>query len=564
MEIIVPQLETLPDGTLDIWPSLGPQIIEFLEDRFVYGPGPLKGEPYKVRDDFRYLLMRAYEHFPDGYHLKFGDIDMDMSGRRHFTEVNVSLPKGAAKTEFMALIALVELHPDAPIRFNGYDPKAPGGLAPGRSVVSPYIPMLAPTKDMLDDLAYGAAKEIASLIDDAGLFDVTNERIQIQGEADSRILPVAPNPNALDGKKPTFQCIDEPHRLYEDRHRKSYATMKNNLPKRKMDDAWQLTCTTAGDPAEPSIARDQYQQGLRMAAGKVKSDEARTFFYHRQTSDANAKFDTMGDRLRALKEASGEEVFGFRDPIPTAAMWDEAGADRSYLERVWCNRWVQSAQTAFDVQKFRALGDPTLRIQPGNQVVVGFDGARREDSTAIVVTEIDTGIQVLAGLWERPDEEDLDGQGWEVPVSEVDEVMTSIFEDYRVEFAFCDPPYWQEQISIWAGRWEGRVISWYTKNINPMYYALRAYNEAIESGDLAHNGDSDLVRHVGNAGKNMLSQYDDEGLQKYRLVKLNKKRKYDAAMAAVLSWAARMHALAKGAEQKEDPGEFYDAPQRLR
>lgn len=117
MEIIVPQLEMLPDGTLDIWPSLGPQIIEFLEDRFVYGPGPLKGEPYKVRDDFRYLLMRAYEHFPDGYHLKFGDIDMDMSGRRHFTEVNVSLPKGAAKTEFMALIALVELHPDAPIPF---------------------------------------------------------------------------------------------------------------------------------------------------------------------------------------------------------------------------------------------------------------------------------------------------------------------------------------------------------------------------------------------------------------------------------------------------------------
>lgn len=119
-----------------------------------------------MRDDVRYILYRAYEHYPEGYTIEYGDETVELSGRRHFNKVAVSLPKGSSKTEVMALVSLMELHPDAPVRFNGYDPSAPGGLAPGRSVVSPFIPLLAPTKDQLDDLAYGAVKTIAQNIED--------------------------------------------------------------------------------------------------------------------------------------------------------------------------------------------------------------------------------------------------------------------------------------------------------------------------------------------------------------------------------------------------------------
>lgn len=179
-------------------------------------------------------------------------IKENVTGRRVFRFVNVSLPKGSAKTELMSLIALTELHPDAPIRFNGYDPNAEGGLAPGRSVVSPFIPILAPTKDQLDDLEYGAAMVIASDADpDGQVFDVNKERIMVVGESESKILPVAASGGRLDGLKPTHQSIDESHHLFEDRHRKAYRAMVNNLPKRKEDDAWQMTCTTAGDPSEP-------------------------------------------------------------------------------------------------------------------------------------------------------------------------------------------------------------------------------------------------------------------------------------------------------------------------
>lgn len=460
------------------------------------------------------------------------------------THVHVTNGLVTHNTEVMALVSMMELHPDAPVRFAGYDPKAPGGMKPGRSVTSPLIPLLAPTKDQLDDLAYGACKVIAESCEDAALFDVTNDRIMIQGEGESKIIPVAASASRLDGLKPTFQGIDEPHRLFTDRHRASYATMGNNLPKRAVDDPWELTCTTAGDPNEPSVARDQYETGLKTQAGLMELD--RTFFYHRQTSDENAKFDTMGERLRALKEASGEEVAAYRDLFSVAAEWDKPGADKTYLERVWCNRWTQSAQTAFDAQAFKDLGDQSLIIEPGSLVTLGFDGAVTQDSTGLVMTEVETGIQNLVGLWERPAE----AEEWRVPIEDVNDIVDSLFESYDVWGLYCDPPYWQESISRWTGLYEGQVIEWPTRNLNNIYYAIRSYREAIDSGDLGHDGNPDLVRHVANAGMNVQAQTDDEGHYKFRLAKISQDRKFDACMAAILSWQARLDALKKGAENQ--------------
>ena len=109
MEIIVPKPQFDDNG--NPWPTLGPQICDFLEAKFHYGPGPLRGEPYVVRPDFRYLIYRAYEHYPEGYTLDYDGEKVDMSGRRHFNMVNLSLPKGSAKTELMALISNVEQLP---------------------------------------------------------------------------------------------------------------------------------------------------------------------------------------------------------------------------------------------------------------------------------------------------------------------------------------------------------------------------------------------------------------------------------------------------------------------
>ena len=145
---------TVPvDATL--FPTLGPQVCAFIEDRLVFGPGDLRGQPAVLDDEKRALIYRMYEIFPQGHLL---------AGRRRFKRVGISLPKGLAKTELAAWIAACELHPEAPVRCIGWDED---GQPIGGPVSDPYIPLVAYTEEQSDELAYGALRVILQRRPDA-------------------------------------------------------------------------------------------------------------------------------------------------------------------------------------------------------------------------------------------------------------------------------------------------------------------------------------------------------------------------------------------------------------
>ncbi len=78
------------------YPSLGADVIDFIETNLVFGPGDLRGMPAKVDPEKRALIYRAYEVYP---------YEHPQAGRRRFRRVAISLRKGSAKTEFAAWIA---------------------------------------------------------------------------------------------------------------------------------------------------------------------------------------------------------------------------------------------------------------------------------------------------------------------------------------------------------------------------------------------------------------------------------------------------------------------------
>ena len=157
--LIVPPLDEEP------WPTLGPQVCDFIEERAIFGPGSLKGQPARLSDEKRAIIYRAYEIFPRGHALE---------GRRRFKRVGWSVRKGLAKTEVLSWIAYAELHPEAEVRFDGWDAY---GDPVGRPVNSPYIPLLADTKDQTEELAYGSLFTVVTEGPDADLFDAGLDRI---------------------------------------------------------------------------------------------------------------------------------------------------------------------------------------------------------------------------------------------------------------------------------------------------------------------------------------------------------------------------------------------------
>lgn len=547
MKIVVPK-----DDGIE-YPTLGPQVCDFIEERFVFGPGSLAGQPVVLDRDQKELIWRAYEHVPRGFRVE----DIDQSGKRRFDRVSWSVRKGSMKTETMAYIGGVEIHPDAPVRFAGYDPTAPGGLKTGRPVNDPYVPFLAHTKEQVEELGYGALKAILETCDDADLFDCTLTRIiQLNkyGKAAGKCVPLAGSPNSRDGARTTMQGLDETHRLYSENHRAAIETMLNNLPKRSStEDPWQLSTTTAGEPGQGSYAEDEFEEGMANWEGRKKT--ANFFFMHRQASD-DKKFDTMANRIEAIKEATGPGVAKWTDFVRIAAMWDREGADPQYLERVWGNRWTQTGSHAFDADAFALLGDPSLKIQDGAFCTLGFDGAVFQDSTALVLTEISTGIQNVLGLWERPDDLGNDENGdpikWRVPEAEVDAAVEDAFSRFQIWRMYGDPPHWVESMARWSAKYPDQVVEFWTKNHTAMFYAVKNYQNGIRGGDIGHDGNEDFVRHIRNTGKRTLTGEDEDGQPKFILCKIKRERKFDAAVAAVLSWEARMDAIEEGAVPEEN------------
>jgi hypothetical protein len=538
------------------WPTLGPAIADLIEERAIFGPGSFGGQPAVLDDEKRGILYQLYEVHPQGDRL---------AGRRRFKRGVLELRKGLAKTEFGAWITYAELHPDAPVRFDHWDSD---GNPIGKPVRFPYIPMMAVTEGQVSELAYGVLKYIVEEGPDADLFDSGEDRIirlGDHGQVDGRAVPVANAPGARDGALTSFEYFDEPHRLYLPTHKSAHNTMTANLEKRPLEDPWGLYTSTAGKPGQGSIQEDLHKEAELIDEGKIK-DPAMMFFC-RWAGDEHDDISTIELRVAAIADATGPSgEYGPGQFEGIAKQWDAVGADLSYLERVWMNRWRMSASQAFDIVQWNrpaagyepegyervegqkaGLSRPGEVIPPGAFVAGGFDGARFRDATALVITDIRTGLQELWGLWERP--EDL--EEWEVPEDEVTELVQELMTRFDVWKIYCDPPHWTETVGAWSVKWPDQIEEFWTAQSKRMAYTIREYLEAWDSGTLGHNplhpNDADLTRHLGNADRKELRIRDDEDKPLWVMQKNRMDFKFDAAMAATLSGKACLDARRLGA-----------------
>lgn len=551
--LIVPALDEKP------WPTLGPQVCQLIEERAIFGPGDLKGDPAWLSDEKRAIIYRAYEVYPKGH---------KYAGRRRFKRVGWSVRKGLAKTELQAWVCYAELHPEGPVRCDGFDAN---GDPVGRPVNSPYIPMLAYNKDQVEELAYGVLKVVCEEGPDADLFDVSLDRVlrlSERGRDDGKALPLAQSPNANDGALTTFQAFDEPHRMYLPRLRESHDTMTNNLPKRPTADAWSFYVGTAGQLGQKSIAEDLYHEAEDIRSGKIK--DSRFFFFHRDAGQVHrgepdgAGHDITTDkgRIAAITEATGPEgEWGPGQFSDIAEIYDRPQTDKSYWERVQLNLWLQANRQAFDPVRQRELIVPgSGPIAPGSVVTAGFDGARFRDATAIVVTDVLTGRQMIWGLWERPLDLGPEDE-WEVPEDEVTASVEMLMLTYSVWRFNGDPAHWTETLASWAGRHTCVEEYWTLGNPKKMAYACRAYRDGMNTGAVKYADDDRyalnspiagetlteaLSRHIAAAGRVDVNLWDDQGRQLWVLNKIHESRKFDACMAAILSWEAHLAALAAG------------------
>lgn len=503
-----------------LFPTLGPEVADFIEDQLVHGPGDLLGQPARIIDEIRGFIYRAYEVYPRGH---------EQAGRRRFKRAVLSRRKGVGKTEIAAWLAVVEMDPEAPVRCDGWR-KVGGEWVPvGRPVRDPYIPMVATTEEQTEDLAYGAVRAILEHCDLGEDYDIGLDRI-LHRHAPGEIKPLASAPRARDGARTTFQHFDETHLFTELRLKNSHSTMLRNVPKRRLADAWSLETSTMYAPGEASVAEASHRYALEVLRGKAA--DPRLLFDHRQ---AGERWDiSKRDQLiEAIKEASGD-AWAFTDLQAILALFDDPTNDENELQRFWLNRKRKRAQTWSMITVWDSLAKRRRPVPDGAHVVLGFDGSYDRDSTALVGATVERVPHVfVVKAWERP----LRKATWRVSRSEVEDELEKAMERWRVVELAPDPPGWHREIEDWEDTYGEVVVRFETNQPRRMGPAIDDFEQAVRDAELTHDGSEVLHRHIGNAVRT-----ESRGQPVIRKSEPDSPDKIDAAVAAVIAHhRARWH-----------------------
>ena len=288
-------------------------------------------------------------------------------------------------------------------------------------------------------------------------------------------------------------------------------------------DSLLLGITTAGvktqSNGQDSLCYSLYQYGQKIVKGETKDP---SFFFswweptkpeadHRDESlwiEANPGFNDIVDREEMQSAVLRTPEAEFRTKrlncfVNTSVAWLPTGA-------------------------WEALKDTDRFPEPGEEVILAFDGAFSNDSTALVMWLL--GGQkphlMVVGLWERPDDAE---QGWHIPVAEVEETIVSTFRDERfnVREIVFDPARWQRTFMVLDE--EGLPVVSYPNSAQNMVPATQKFYEAVVNQSFTHDGDERLARHIANC----VTKQSSRGVM---VAKASSRRKVDAAVASIFGY----------------------------
>ncbi|MGV9263146.1 terminase [Kitasatospora sp. NPDC003701] len=507
-------------------------MIRFLQEVAVQPDGERAGEPFRFsREQLRFIVW-LYA--------------IDDRGRFTYRRACLRRAKGHGKTPLLAALAVAEFI--GPVRFAGWDAF---GLPIGKAVKAPHVQLAATTyAQTANTLDMIRGMLIESQHPEAKALDIGKLSIQFRDGRPGRIEPVTASSSSLEGGRPSFCVMDETHHWQESTggHR-LWEVISRNLGK---VGGRSVESTNAFSPGYGSVAERTHEAFLE--AQKAGGHAGLLYDCLEAFPDVDLA-DEESVRL-ALRQAYGDSHWAGGAPN-----WEgldrivdeiyDPGSDAGQMRRFYLNQIVSASDGWLSHVDVDAAVRPD-EIPPGALVVLGFDGSRKRDATAIVATDVRTMHSQLLNLWECPD--GPEAKGWEVPAAEVDAAVASAFERFDVCGFAGDRFLWDGWLDIWAQRHRtslhvkaGRhVTAWdMAAQMKDLTYTAESTASAFAERKLTIGPEAALIRHLKNAKRrpNSWGAFP---------VKENKDsaRKVDAAHALLLSRAMARKAVDAGVLEK--------------
>jgi phage terminase large subunit-like protein len=324
--------------------------------------------------------------------------------------------------------------------------------------------------------------------------------------SDSVLMALPADPGALQGWDPSMALVDELHVVTDD----TFEAMAARAGKR--DRSLLLAISTP-----PRAGQDDSVMRRLVDHGREGGDPS--FYFREFAAPAGCALD---DEAAWAVANPALDDFLHRDALrATLPPKMRENAFRRYR----LGQWVTVEDAWLPDGAWQTCADPTREIPDGAEVVIALDGSFSRDCTALVVATVEDRPHVaLYQLWEAPE----GARDWRVPVVQVEDAIRSACLRWRVLEVAADPYRWQRSLEVLDG--DGIPVHEFFQNAARMGPATARAYQLIVDGELTHDGDPRLARHVANA----ILKVDSRGA---RLAKEHKdsKRRIDAAVSAVMA-----------------------------
>jgi len=513
-------------------PSLGKQVVDFIEELLVHGPGDVEGDPIVIDREFHKVIRAMYRLGP--------------TGKRVVKRYTLSRAKGRAKSELAAMLAIVEVL--GPSRFDhwaaagevswwgyAYDEGEPVGKPPR----SPLVRCLATEEgqagntyaNVVSMLKNGPIAELVPKIDagDTRTYVYGVDGVSPRGE----IRPQSAAAGSKDGGKETFAVADEVHLFTSPALKSMYETVDRNC--RKRANAWMLNTTTAYLVGEGSVAELLDNDTPVLDEHGYNPGP----YDHRAGAESIDSLRLDGLRTRRQPEwkalrAALVETYG-----PAAAWMDLDSIIREEFAPVRKDKGMSARYFLNIPQRVQSYGGwlrdhpqawasclSPLELVPAARTWVAVDGSLNRDSTSVAwVQHVDGRVVVRQRCWTPAD------SGGRIPYDEVRQHIRDLAAMFDVVEIQYDPRYFAESALLLQD--EGYPLIELPQSQERMTPICGAAAEVLLDGRLAHDGDPILTRHVHAAAK----KPNERG---FTFSKVKSGQHIDAWIAAVMALDAAL------------------------
>lgn len=521
------------------------------------------GEPWRfTNEQFRFLCW-------------FYSVDKD--GRWAYTDGYLQRLKGWGKGPFAAVLCLVELV--GPCRFSHWHPLTGRPVATDNP--SAVVQVAAVTQDQAKQTTELLPVYMTKAFQQKYDIDYGQERTRAMGG--SRKLEVlSSSPRSQEGARPTFIVMDETHHwISSNGGHKLYAVITRNRAKSKGGRSRSLQTTNAFLPGEDSIAEKTRYAYDKTVTINPKTGRPVSSFNKRLFDSLEAPSDAPLDPAiipRILEKVRGDAIWL---DIPTILAWimdpvnSQADARRFFYNQNHSDEETLLPPKVWDPRaRDGKEGREKWELKRGDEVVLGFDGARTHDATALVAIRIHDQFVVPLGIWydgwdgapKISGTKDEEGRfrKWEVDFELVDEAVRFAFREYKVRAFFSDYHPWQSYVDAWSNRYRETVVVKAEPDHAVRYnmgtpshqedivHANERLMAAFIDGTFFHDGNLVMRRHV-------MCTRRKETQWGYGFTKDSREsdNHNDAWAATVLAFLAMTKYLEMGKKPKEHDGRVF-------